>query len=112
MAGGPQDVAQRHAQDALVASSHRFRVFLGAARAGHFVYAARTTALFVRTQLICAGFATGRGLSIKEMPPLDCVSGFACESGAKPALRGVPCAFTLCVPTRDMRRPALVLVVR
>ena len=29
VAGRPQDVAQRHAQDALVAPSHRFRVFLG-----------------------------------------------------------------------------------
>ena len=39
VAGRPQDVAQRHAQDALVAPSHRFCVFLGAARGGHFVYA-------------------------------------------------------------------------
>ena len=65
VAGRPQDVAQRHAQDALVASSHRFCVFLGAARAGHFVHAA-AAALFVRTQLMSGFMRLFRRLFIKD----------------------------------------------
>ena len=64
MAGGPQDVAQRHAQDALVASSHRFCVFLGAARAGHFV---NDCAFRAHTTDMCGFYATGRTVVWEEM---------------------------------------------
>ena len=72
MAGCPQDVAQRHAQDALVASSHRFCVLLGAGRGGHFVnglcaFRAHTTDMCGFVQLLA-------GLSIKRWVPLDTLS--------------------------------------